>query len=99
MRPQKWYLAIFALTIATACSDVPPTTEPTTARTGLVAALEGDNAERYVAIGTSISMGWASNGVYEATQRTSWPALLGFRTHDPITLPLIQSPGCTSPLV
>jgi len=55
--------------------------------------------ERYVAIGTSISMGWESNGVYDASQRLSWPALLGFATDHGISLPLIQSPGCTSPIV
>src|SRR5262249_31752464 len=32
-------------------------------------------------------------------QLTSWPALVGFGTGRPISLPLIQSPGCISPIV
>lgn len=44
-------------------------------------------------------MGWASNGVYAGSQLVSWPALLRFGSSDQISLPLIQSPGCTSPLV
>src|SRR5581483_11362959 len=55
--------------------------------------------EKFVAIGTSISMGWASNGVYAGSQLTSWPELLAFGSLRPISLPLIQSPGCTSPLI
>jgi lysophospholipase L1-like esterase len=56
-------------------------------------------AEKFVAIGTSVSMGWASNGVYAGSQLTSWPELLAFGSLHAISLPLIQSPGCTSPLV
>ena len=54
---------------------------------------------RYVAIGTSVSMGVQSDGVYEATQRTSWPAQLAAMAHRELPLPLIQSPGCQAPLV
>jgi lysophospholipase L1-like esterase len=44
-------------------------------------------------------MGWSSNGVYAGSQLTAWPELLSFGSLHPISLPLIQSPGCTSPLV
>ena len=54
---------------------------------------------RYAAIGTSISMGVASDGVYEATQRTAWPAQLAAMAGRELSLPLIESPGCQSPLV
>ena len=54
---------------------------------------------RYVAIGTSVSMGVQSDGVYEATQRTAWPAQLAALAHRDLPLPLIQSPGCQAPLV
>ena len=32
--------------------------------------------QRYFAIGTSVSMGWRSDGVVAASQATSWPAQL-----------------------
>ena len=55
--------------------------------------------QRYVAIGTSISMGVASDGVLASSQQSSWPAQLARLAHREIDLPLIQSPGCASPLV
>jgi lysophospholipase L1-like esterase len=54
---------------------------------------------RYVALGTSISMGWASNGVYFGTQQTAWPVQLAQMAHRDMTVPLIEDPGCTSPIV
>ena len=55
--------------------------------------------QRYVAIGTSISMGVQSDGVYAATQETSWPAQLARLAHRELSLPRIQFPGCPAPLV
>ena len=56
--------------------------------------------ERYVSIGTSVSMGVQSDGVYYASQQSSWPALLAHMAFAPrFTLPLIQGPGCYSPLI
>ena len=55
---------------------------------------------RYVAIGTSLSMGVQSDGVYYATQQHAWPAILAhmaFATS--FTEPLIAGPGCYSPLI
>jgi hypothetical protein len=95
------FLAVAAAFSISACSDgldsdsrralapTAPTDENLVAR----------SSEKYVAIGTSISMGWASNGVYGVTQALSWPELLAFGSGRPITLPLIQSPGCISPLI
>ena len=54
---------------------------------------------RYVAIGTSVSMGWRSDGVYAPYQETSWPAQLAALAHREMSLPLIAAPGCRSPLV
>ena len=89
------YPALIALAAA-ACTE----TAPTALSVAPVEALRSQSStERYVAIGTSISMGWASNGVYEETQRTSWPASLADRTGMPFRVPLIEAPGCTSPLV
>ncbi|HEV7836907.1 MAG TPA: hypothetical protein VGO75_02485, partial [Gemmatimonadaceae bacterium] len=76
-----------------------------------VAACESDNAHvtgpkgqdafgRYVSIGTSVSMGIQSDGVYYATQQTAWPALLAHQAFaTKFTIPLIQGPGCYSPLI
>src|SRR3954463_13425087 len=54
----------------------------------------------YVSIGTSVSMGVQSDGVYYATQQVAWPALLAHMAFAPkFTSPLIQGPGCYSPLI
>ena len=59
-----------------------------------------DDFAKFVSIGTSVSMGIQSDGVYYATQQTAWPALLAhmaFATK--FTIPLVQGPGCYSPLI
>src|SRR2546423_10812443 len=54
----------------------------------------------YVSIGTSVSMGVQSDGVYYATQQHAWPALLAHQAFaGRFTEPLIQGPGCYSPLI
>lgn len=57
--------------------------------------------ERYVSIGTSVSMGIQSAGVFYATQQHAWPALLAHQAFSSarFTIPLIQGPGCYSPLI
>lgn len=54
---------------------------------------------RYVALGTSNSMGVQSAGIFAAAQRASWPAELAARVGVPFTLPLTQDPGCGPPLL
>lgn len=55
---------------------------------------------KYVSIGTSVSMGVQSDGVYYASQQHAWPALLAHMAFAPsFTAPLIQGPGCYSPLI
>lgn len=54
--------------------------------------------QRYVAIGTSLSMGWASDGVNRVLQEGSWPAQLARMGHREITQPYIQNPGCPAPI-
>jgi len=92
------FVAACAL-LATACSD-----QTATAPTRLSASADAEQAkthggERYVSIGTSISMGWAANGVYAGSQTVSWPAQLRFGGLPEMSLPLIQAPGCQSPLL
>jgi len=104
MRLKSEFLALVIGIGLTGCSDVPQTTAPaklsaTSRITNRPDANNSRNDERFVAIGTSVSMGWASNGVYDGSQRTSWPELLLFDNATGMSLPLIQSPGCASPIV
>lgn len=57
-----------------------------------------DIFQRYVALGTSNSMGVQSAGIYASGQRASWPAQLAARAGMPFTLPLVEDPGCGPPL-
>src|SRR5262249_14862630 len=93
-------LPLLAVLVGVGCSDATTTPEPRAlAPANADGSVFGRPPEKFVAIGTSVSMGWASNGVYAGSQLTSWPELLSFGSLHPISLPLIQSPGCTSPLV
>ena len=53
---------------------------------------------RYVAMGSSVSMGVMSGGVVAEGQRSSWPALLAADVGAEFGLPLIDAPGCPAPL-
>ena len=95
--------ALLTVAALAACADnaVPPTSAVLSAE-GLTPELasQGRGAfHRYVAVGTSISMGVQGDGVYAATQQTSWPAQLARLANRELTLPLIQSPGCSAPFV
>ena len=93
-------LAAFALA---ACADS-PTAPRASARSletvprALVPDGEGD-FHRYVAIGTSVSQGWRSDGVNAGSQQTSWPAQLARLANRELSLPLIAAPGCGAPLM
>lgn len=54
----------------------------------------------YVSLGTSVSMGYQSGGVYYSTQQGAWPALLAHQAFaNKFTTPSLQGPGCYSPLI
>ena len=55
--------------------------------------------QRYVALGTSNSMGVQSAGIFATGQRAAWPAQLAARVGMPFSLPLVQDPGCGPPLL
>ena len=99
----RYLTILLAVASITACSD--QATEPLAAPRSAEAIgpdllSEGLGVfQRYVAIGTSISMGVASDGVLASSQQTSWPAQLARLAHREIDLPLIEAPGCASPLV
>jgi hypothetical protein len=54
---------------------------------------------RFVALGTSNSMGVQSAGIFAAGQQTAWPAELARRAGVPFSVPLLQDPGCGPPLL
>ena len=98
MRRNGAAVAGLAAAVLGACTDG---TGPATgvAAPGLRSDEGRGDFHRYVALGTSISMGWAGNGVYLGTQQTSWPAQLARMADREIALPLIQDPGCQPPIV
>lgn len=84
----KRILILGAIIAAAGCEKVDTGTNPSES---------GADMSRYVAIGTSISMGFASDGVVSSSQQASWPKLLANDAGVAFTLPLIDSPGCPSP--
>ncbi|HET9774972.1 MAG TPA: SGNH/GDSL hydrolase family protein [Gemmatimonadaceae bacterium] len=88
-RNWSYVVGAVALLFAAACSD-----DRTTGPAGQEAFA------RYVSIGTSVSMGVQSDGVYYATQQHAWPAILAHMAFaSSFTEPLIAGPGCYSPLI
>jgi len=88
---RNWSFSVgaLALVVLASCSE-----DRTTGPAGQAAF------ERFVSIGTSVSMGVQSDGVYYATQQHAWPALLAHQAFAPkFTEPLIAGPGCYSPLI
>ncbi|HEY2379015.1 MAG TPA: SGNH/GDSL hydrolase family protein [Gemmatimonadaceae bacterium] len=98
------FCSILALSAA-ACTDATNPARASITALNPATAANLDESEgrgvfnRYVAIGTSLSMGWQSDGVVAATQATSWPAQLAAMAHRSITQPYIDGTGCRSPLV
>ena len=88
---------LFALALvatSAACSDSIPTSPsaaPSSAALTDEYLSEGRGAfQRYVAIGTSVSQGFRSDGVLAESQQSSWPAQLARMAHREMTLPLIS---------
>src|SRR5688572_4445519 len=52
----------------------------------------------YVAMGTSVSMGWMDDGVVGSSQAKSWAKQLADGAGVPFTVPSIDAPGCPPPL-
>ena len=105
MRRRSVFAATLCLMSVAACSDA--VAPARAAHTALSPATDADLDRsggrgvfnRYVAIGTSVSMGWQSDGVIAATQETSWPEQLAEMAHRSITQPYIDGTGCRSPLI
>jgi hypothetical protein len=77
-----------ALAVLAACSD-----DRTTGPAGQAAFT------RYVAMGTSLTMGVQSDGVVYFSQQQDWTKLLAHQAFAAYSQPLIQSPGCFSPFI
>lgn len=89
---RRWALALSALSVLSlaACE------ESFVDEVGV----EGTGAfDRYVSIGTSISMGVQSSGVYYAGQINSFPSLVADAAYADFDNPLIEAPGCSPPLI
>jgi hypothetical protein len=80
-----------------ACAD--PVGPPVSGPRLNVQATPQDIFATFVSLGTSNSMGVVSAGVSAAGQRTAWPAQLAARVGVDYSLPLIQDPGCSPPLI
>ena len=90
-------LTLASLATLAACADAPTAAAPAALEPELKS--EGRGVfHRYVAIGTSISMGWQSDGVWAALQETAWPVQLAALGHREMSVPRIAAPGCPAPL-
>ena len=76
------------LVVAAACESTDTGVEPEN---------PSANFAKYVAIGTSISMGVASDGAVAASQQNAWPKLLANDIGVTFNVPLIDAPGCRPP--
>ena len=96
--PRQRFLVVPLVAFAAACADSP--VAPSRVEVGNPSFQQSEGRgvfQRYVAIGTSISMGVIADGVFSGSQVSSWPAQLARMGDREITQPLIQFPGCRSP--
>ena len=93
------FVAVAATLSLAACVDSPYAPTPAAPRAPALQESEGRGVfQRYVAMGTSISMGVASDGVVGSSQENSWPAQLARMGGRDITQPLIRETGCHAPI-
>ena len=78
-------LALFAAMLAGACGDSDPGPTPSQV------------FANYVALGTSVSMGWMNDGVFASTQTQAWTSRLAGAAGGNFNLPAITEPGCQPP--
>jgi hypothetical protein len=90
-RSRFFSAAALALLVLGACGD--DDREP------IVGPDAAEAFDRYVAMGTSLTMGVQSDGVLYSTQMQDWTALLAHQAFATYTQPLIQAPGCFSPFI
>jgi hypothetical protein len=94
---KRYVPSLSAALILVACSDsVGPRVNAPSLRLQIT---QQETFARYVALGTSNSMGVQSAGVFAAGQKAAWPAQLAARASASFSLPLVQDPGCGPPLL
>jgi hypothetical protein len=106
-RTKAGSVALLGMLALVACTDRPtatsatvkPRVAPSLDEAMDEARLAGQPFDRYVAIGTSISMGVASDGVVASSQGSAWPAQLAQLAGKSFSVPLVDPPGCGAPLV
>jgi lysophospholipase L1-like esterase len=98
--PKHALTIVAAAAVLTSCSD-PLSPRPALRSGGAPnrAVTAQDVFQRYVALGTSNSMGVQSAGIFAAGQEAAWPAQLASRMGASFSLPLEQDPGCGPPLL
>ncbi|HEY7566459.1 MAG TPA: hypothetical protein VH762_02735 [Gemmatimonadaceae bacterium] len=89
-------VGLLCLTIA-ACDESAQIVQPSPNKQ-VNSAAAPDWLRRYVAIGTSVSMGWMSDGVVAQTQEVAWPVQLTRIAQTNFIIPRIATPGCKAPL-
>lgn len=89
-----------ALTLAACESPTQPdlSTRPPQKPSATKKLTAQDILSRYVALGTSNSMGVQSAGIFAGGQKAAWPAQLAARVAVAFSLPLVADPGCGPPL-
>lgn len=91
--------ALFATVAISACADAPPTSPAVMSGISEMRAPAPPGLfHRFASIGTSVSMGWQSDGAVAATQAESWTAQLARLAGRSQSAPLIDGTGCRSPL-
>src|SRR6266566_2116945 len=87
---RNWSFSVgaLALVVLASCSE-----DRTTGPAGQ------DAFKRFVAIGTSLSMGVQSDGVVYFSQQHDWTRLLSHQAFASFSQPLVAPPGCFSPLI
>jgi hypothetical protein len=100
MRRQLSFLAAVIALVGCDNALAPrPAPSPGTAPTRDVMPSATEIFQRFVALGTSNSMGVRSAGIFAGGQQSAWPAQLATRVGTPFSLPLIEDPGCGPPLL
>ena len=91
-------LPMLALVATAACTD---STAPTAAPSSpSLNRSEGRGVfQRYVALGSGMSMGWQSDGVTAQSQYDSWPGQLARMAHRELDQPYVATPTCLPPIL
>ena len=89
---------VVASLVLTACRDVIDPVAPTSPVASPNQSEGRGFAHRLYAIGTSVSAGTCSDGNVARCQQNSWVAQIIRAMHREPILPLIQAPGCKSPI-